>query len=480
MGEGQVPGLWAPQRRALTTGLVLTITFVASEALAVITVMPVVARDLGGLRLYGWVFSGFMLGSVVGIVAAGREADRRGPAVPFVAGVVLFGSGLAVAGLAPSMGVLVAGRVLQGLGAGAVPAVAYVAIGRSLPAALRARMMAVLSTAWVAPGLAGPAISAEVARLFGWRWVFLGLLPVVAVAGSIAVPALIRLGPPAASQAQQHRLTDGLRTAAGATMILGGLSLAAGSGAARSGAARSAAIAAGLVLIAAGGAAGLPALRRLVPAGTLAGRPGLPATIASRGLLTFAFFGADAYVTLAVTAVRHRSPVVAGLAITGATVAWTAGAWVQARLSDVWEGRRLVRIGLVIILAGIAGMVLVLQPAVPVAEGLAAWTVAGLGMGLAYAPLSLMMLQKALPGQEGQASASLNLTDVLGTAVGIGVGGAAVAAAAGSDLRLGITAAFAAAAAVALVALAFTSRLPAGTGSAPPPVAEPVPVRLPD
>ena len=73
-----MPGLWAPQRRALTVGLVLTITFVASEALAVVTVMPVVARDLGGLRLYGWVFSGFMLGSVVGIVAAGREADRRG------------------------------------------------------------------------------------------------------------------------------------------------------------------------------------------------------------------------------------------------------------------------------------------------------------------------------------------------------------------------------------------------------------------
>src|ERR1700755_894337 len=85
-GEGRAPGLWAPQRRALTTGLVLTITFVASEALAVVTVMPVVARDLGGLRLYGWVFSGFMLGSVVGIVAAGREADRRGPAVPFRAG----------------------------------------------------------------------------------------------------------------------------------------------------------------------------------------------------------------------------------------------------------------------------------------------------------------------------------------------------------------------------------------------------------
>src|SRR5690242_4257124 len=130
MGEGRTGGLWAAQTRALTVGLVLTISFVASEALAVVTVLPVVARDLGGLRLYGWVFSAFMLGSVVGIVAAGREADRRGPAIPFVAAVILFGSGLAIAGLAPSMDVLVTGRVLEGLGAGPGPSGAYVRIGR--------------------------------------------------------------------------------------------------------------------------------------------------------------------------------------------------------------------------------------------------------------------------------------------------------------------------------------------------------------
>jgi MFS family permease len=462
MSQGQERGLWAPQRRALTAGLILTITFVASEALAVVTVMPVVARDLGGLRLYGWVFSGFMLGSVVGIVTAGREADRRGPAVPFVAGVLLFGAGLAVAGSAPSMGVLVAGRVLQGIGAGAVPAVAYASIGRSLTGSLRARMMAVMSTAWVAPGLAGPALSAEVAHLFGWRWVFLGLLPLVAVAGSLAVPALVRLGPPEAAKAQEHRLIDGVRTATGTALLLGGLTLAAGSGA----------VLAGLAVIAAGVLVGLPALRRLVPAGTLTARPGLPATILSRGLLTFTFFGADAYVTLTITVVRHRSTVFAGLAVTGATLAWTAGSWAQARLSDSWEGRRLVRTGLLVVLAGIAGMVLVLQPGVPVAAALAAWTVAGGGMGLAYAPLSLLMLREAPPGQEGRASASLNLTDVLGTAIGIGVGGAAVAAESGPELHLGVTAAFAAAAAMGIVALVVTRRLPAGPTSALPAVTE--------
>jgi MFS family permease len=478
VSEGRVRGLWAPPTRGLTAGLVLSITFVASEALAVVTVMPLVAQDLGGLHLYGWVFSAFMLGSVVGIVAAGREADRRGPAIPFVAGLVLFGAGLAVAGLAPSMDVLVAGRVLQGLGAGAVPSVAYAAIGRSFPGPLQARMMAVLSTAWVVPGLAGPAVAAEVAHVFGWRWVFLGLLPVVAVAGAIAVPALVRLGPPGAGPVQERQVIHGIVVAAGATMILAGLTLIAGSGTPAAGRAISTA-AAGAALIVAGVAAGLPALRRLVPAGTLTARPGLPATILSRGLLTFTFFGADAYVTLAITAVRHRSPLVAGIAVTGATLGWTAGAWVQARLSEAWPGRRFVRIGLVIVLAGIAGMVLVLQPHVPVAVGLVAWTVAGLGMGLAYAPLSLMMLRHAPPGREGRASASLNLADVLGTALGIGVGGAAVAAGAGRNLPLGIAAAFAASAAVGVVALMVTRRLPAGTTSSPPPVPQRAPTQVP-
>src|SRR3984957_13512781 len=110
MAEGQRDGLLAAQRRALVVGLVLTVTFVASEALAVVTIMPVVARDLGGLSLYGWVFSAFMLGSVVGIVTAGKQADRAGPARPFLAGVALFSAGLLIAGLAPNMPVLIVGR----------------------------------------------------------------------------------------------------------------------------------------------------------------------------------------------------------------------------------------------------------------------------------------------------------------------------------------------------------------------------------
>jgi MFS family permease len=447
-------GLWAPQRRALTTGLVLTITFIASEALAVVTVMPLVARDLHGLSLYGWVFSTFMLGSLVGIVVAGRDADRHGPGRPYVAGVALFVAGLLLAGLAPSMPVLVAGRLLQGMGAGAVPAIAYVTIGRSLPPALQPRMMAMLSTAWVVPGIFGPSAAAAVAHLLGWRWVFLGLVPIVGVTALLALPALVRLGRPAHVPVEEHKVLDALRTAAGAALVLGAL------------ASSQPLVGAGLGVL--GALVGGPALRRLLPPTTLRAGRGLPATILSRGLLTFAFFGTDAYVTLTVATVRHHSTAAAGLVVTTCTLAWTAGSWVQARLNARWEGARLVRTGFVGVLAGIVGMAAQLVSGVPLVEAFVAWGVGGFAMGLAYAPTSLMMLRAAPAGREGWASASLNLADTLGIAVGIGVGGAAVAAVARSHdaVGLGVAVAFLAAGVAGVVGVLITPRLPRTIGSA--------------
>ena len=182
--------LWSPDRRALTVGLVLTITLVAFEALAVSTVMPIAARELGGLELYGWVFSAFFLGSLIGIVVVGGLIDRRGLALPFAAGLSLFGAGLLIGGLAPSMQVLVLARFIQGLGAGTIQPIAYTAIARTLPESLRPRMFATLSTAWVVPGLIGPAIAGTIGELVGWRYVFLGLLPLIGIAGALTLGAL--------------------------------------------------------------------------------------------------------------------------------------------------------------------------------------------------------------------------------------------------------------------------------------------------
>jgi MFS family permease len=415
----------------------------------------VVSDDLGGLGLYGWVFSGFFLGSLLGIVLAGWAADRRGTRVPFAAGLALFAVGLVVGGTAPSMAVLVVGRVLQGAGAGVIPAVAYATVARSYPPDLRPRVFAVFSTAWVVPGLVGPAAASGIEHASSWRVVFLALLPLVALAAILALPVLSDRGRAGAGNGAadadpdpDDRRRNAVVLVAGVALVLGGLG------------AHQVPLAVGLVVVGAIPAAW--AFIRLVPMGTVRLRPGLPAAVAARGVLTFAFFGADAYVSLAVTDGHDASTWIAGLALTGATLAWTTGAWIQQRVVLRRGPRWLVQRGFAVIAVGIAVLALALRPGVPVAATVVAWTIAGFGMGLSYAPISVTVLGTAEPGQEGRASASLQLTDVLGVSLGTGLGGVFVALGDGRGWATSssLTLAFAMTLAVAAAGVAAAGRLP--------------------
>ncbi len=436
-----VAELFTPARRSLTIGLVSTITLVAFEALAISTIMPTVEAELGQIELLGWVFSGFFLGNLIGIVVVGGLIDRASLTRLFTVALGLFAVGLLVGGLAPSMPVLVAGRVLQGLGGGAIPPVAYVAIGRSMPDRLRPRMFALLSTAWVVPGLMGPWIAANVAVAFNWRVVFLGLLPLLVGAGLIALAGL-RTVPTAdeAAAAQGHKGASETEHAAAAATArrLPYALLLAGGGALLDvgftivgpvtvagvvvppGVLTVASVAAGLMLL-------VPAFRHLTPVGTLRMVRGLPATILLRGMLTFSFFAVDAYVPLTLQRVRGLDPQQAGLALTAATLTWTAGSWIQARTNERLGIRRLVGAGFVVVAIGLATFGLVFVPSAPLVLAVGGFAVAGGGMGLGYGTLAIAVLRVAAPGAEGEATSSLQLSDVLGTAIGTGLGGALVA-----------------------------------------------------
>lgn len=479
--------MWAPARRRLTLGLALTITLVAFESLAISTVMPVVADDLGGLGLYGWVFSGFFLGNLLGIVTAGQSADARGTAFPFAVGLALFTVGLLVGGLAPSMPVLVAARVVQGIGAGAIPAVAYTTVGRMYPAALRPRLFAVFSSAWVVPGLIGPAASGAIEHAATWRAVFLALLPFVALAAAMTIPVLSRTVGDGATRGSDAGAVngEGLAPAVEGTGSVGGQGVAPaleGPGSRPAGVATDRrrdglvlTLGAAAVLVALSGpplvvaalllGVGAPvaarAFLRLVPPGTMRLAPGVPAAVLVRGILTFAFFGTDAYVSLTFQEVRDRATWVAGVALTAATIAWTTAAWVQERLVHRVGPRRLVTIGFGLLAVGIAGMQGALGP-LPVPLAIAVWALAGGGIGLSYSPLSVTVLGLAEPGREGAASSSLQLSDVLGVALGAGTGGALVALseAQGWALRSALEITFVITMAVAIAGIAAARRLP--------------------
>lgn len=444
--------VWDRTHARLTIGLLLTISITAFEALAVATVLPATAADLGGaadLGWYGWVFSGFMLANLVGIPAAGILADRGGPARPFVVGCILFAFGLFIAGMAPSMPVVVAGRIAQGFGAGALSSVAYVAVARGYDAPDQPRMLALLATAWVVPGLLGPSAAAALAHQLGWRSVFLLLVPVTAVAAVLAVQGLRDL---ASSSAKSDRASQRarMRTA---------LQLALGAGIALLGA-ESHALLPALACAIAGVAIGFPALRRLLPAGTLSARPGVPAALAVKGLVTFAFFGAETFLPLALTSVRGASLAMAGVALTAGTLAWTSGAWIQERLVARVDRVVLVRWGLALTAVAIAGAGCVLVAPAPAAIAVASWAIAGLGIGLAYSTTTLIVFEGSVAGGEGAAASALQLANVLGVAFGTGVGGAVlgVATALGHSQTLAIAAIDALMLAAALVGLAVAAR----------------------
>jgi MFS family permease len=460
-------GLFSAGHRALTIGLVLTITLVAFEALAVSTIMPIVARDLGRLELYGWVFTAFMLGSLIGIIGAGGLIDRRGLALPFALGLGLFAVGLVGGGLASSMEMLVGARFLQGLGAGTIQPIAYVAIGRSLSERQRPRMFAMLSTAWVLPGVLGPAIAGVVAELAGWRIVFLGLLPLIAVAALLALPAVARVVGPASGGADsaEHAAAVSLRQRLPLALVL-----AAGTGILLTGlGSEEPPLVVGLTLI--GLLMATPALVRLTPRGTLRAARGVPTAVLIRGVSTFAFFAVDAYVALALVEWRGLSVVEAGISLTAATVTWTAGSWVQARASQRIPPDRFITVGLAILTVG-----LVLAPEVPAWIAVPTIALAGLGMGLAYSPMALIVLKMAAPGAQGAASSALSLSDSLGTALGTGLTGAFVALTVrgGEGPAPGLAAGIGVAAAVAALGVALSPRLrPTPASAAIPAGAQP-------
>ena len=160
MTTSSAAGVFDRAHRRTTVGLLMLVTFVAFEAMAVGTAMPTAVAELDGLAWYGWPFSAFLVASVVGMVLGG---DARRPARPARRAAVRASPssrpGCSLAGLAGHMALFVAGRAVQGLGGGVIGRPALRDRGPGLRAGLRPRLFGAFSTAWVLPALIGPLVA---------------------------------------------------------------------------------------------------------------------------------------------------------------------------------------------------------------------------------------------------------------------------------------------------------------------------------
>ncbi|QQP99395.1 MFS transporter [Lysobacter enzymogenes] len=441
-------GLFAPRYRGLTAGAVALVSLVGFEALAVTTAMPTVARALDGLPLYALAFAGTLAASVVGMVAAGRWADARGPAAPLRHGIAWFALGLVVAGLAPAMGWLVAGRVIQGFGGGLISVALYVVVGRVYPPALRVKIFAAFAAAWVLPAIVGPAISGAIVEHFGWRWVFLAVPAVAALAACWVLPALRGLGPVA--QAEPARRGDALRLPWALLATASLLALHYG-GQQRGWSA--------LAWLLPAAAALMLAASQLLPRGALRAARGLPTVVSLRGIAAGAYFLTEAYIPLLLSSERGLSPTWAGAALTLGAIGWSSGSWLRGRDAQPRRPWRYLQAGMAMIALGVATIAAMALLRAPVALGIAGWIVAGLGMGLIYPTLSVLMLELSPPQEQGRNSSALHLGDAIYTAAALAAGGSLFAALLARSHTLAYVCGFAIALALALLGLALAARV---------------------
>ncbi len=401
------------RKRALLLGSVLAVTLHAFDELSVVTALPVIVADLGGRHLYGSAFFSYVLASIVGLVGAGWLATRYGPRRPLGWGLAVFAFGLALAACAPSMAVVVVARAFQGLGGGILNTVVLVIVNRTFENAERPRVMAWMATAWVVPSLLAPAVAGAVAEAYGWRWVFGGLLPLVAIAAGLAMPAIRSLGGSTPDRSFISEASGGIRLAIGLGLMLSGL-------------AQQMTIWT-LCAVVAGAAIALPALARILPAGFLRAAPIVPAAMATKFLLAFAFFGTEGFLPLALTEIHGTTASFAGLSLTTAALSWSAAAQLQARLADRFSSRSLCALGCSIVALSIASLYPVLDPDVTPAVALVAWAFAGAGMGIAYNTITTTAMAYSPKGKEGTLSTSLGVADAVGISLGTGLAGALVA-----------------------------------------------------
>jgi EmrB/QacA subfamily drug resistance transporter len=160
------------ERRLVTLALFVATFLVALDTSVVSTAMPTVIGQIGGIQLYGWVFSAYLLSSTVSMPIYGKLADLFGRKPVLLFGTSLFLVGSMLCGQSQSMEQLIAFRLLQGLGAGGMLPITTTVLGDIFPLEQRARITGLFSTVWGVSGLLGPAVGGFLTEHVSWRWVF--------------------------------------------------------------------------------------------------------------------------------------------------------------------------------------------------------------------------------------------------------------------------------------------------------------------
>jgi EmrB/QacA subfamily drug resistance transporter len=404
--------------RALTTvGVLLGTALAALEMTIVGAAMPTIIARLGGLGLYSWVFSAYLLTSTTTVPIYGRLADLYGRKPVFLVGTSLFLIGSMACGLAQSMVSLILCRALQGLGAGSIITLTTTIIGDLYTLEQRARIQGLFGSVWGIASVVGPYLGGLITDHFSWRWIFFVNVPVGLASGLLIATQLHeRL------ERRRHSL-DYLGTAAMSLGVAALLVALLRTGEGRAGMT--------LALPCYGASAALLAL--FLAQQKRAAEPLLPLSLfriplvslscAAGFLLSATLFGLTSYLPLYAQGVLDGRALDAGRVLMPMAVVWPLGSTLGGRLILRLGYRASVLVGTTLALLGTLSLN-ILRPGSPQWHAMPPMAIVGLGMGFSVTGFIIAVQNAVGWEQRGLATGTAQFCRSIGGTVGVGILGA--------------------------------------------------------
>jgi MFS family permease len=415
--------LWSwPYRRTSAVVAGGVVLYSTNEFLT-ISMLPSTINEIGGERIYAWVTTLYLVGSVVAAATVNTALHRIGAAIAYLLGFAVLGVGSLVCAAAPNMEVLLAGRFLQGLAGGLLCGLSFAVINAVLPRYLWSRASAMVAATWGVGALLGPALGGLFAQFGAWRWAF-GLLATLSVAMAVLAPGVLSVD----SGEQEHDRASA-RIPLPSVILLGASALAVSVASLP----RNTLATAGLLVLGALLVAAFLVVDRRMPTAVL------PASVYGFGPLKWVYLTlgllvaatkVDLYVPLFGQRLAHLGPIVAGLLGAALSLGWTISGLGSGSLNKtrtivgvVMAAPLVMAIGLA--LAG-AAHVQGATAGVVILCALALLAV-GVGIGAAWPHLSAWAMSDVDDPAEGAAAATaINSVQLIFGAFGAGLAGVVV------------------------------------------------------
>ncbi len=417
----------------LGTSVVLAggVALYATNEFLTISLLPNTVAEIGGSRLYAWVTTLYLVGSVVAATMVSPMLLRVGARFSYLTGLAVFGVASLVCGIAPNMEILIAGRALQGVAGGLLAGLGYAVINAALPHSLWTRGAALVSAMWGVATVVGPAMGGLFAQFGLWRWAFVAMAMLTALMATLVPIAL------AAVRVDPSGATPKMKVPVWSLLLLGAAALAVSVAQlphnvmATAGLLAAATVLLGVFLI-----VDWRMRAAVLPPSAFGSGPLKWIYLTMAVLMVGAMV--DTYVPLFGQRLAHLTPVAAGFLGAALAVGWTASEIVSASLDSPRAIGRVIAAAPVVMAAGLALGALTQRDNAPIGI-VVLWAlallVAGIGIGMAWPHLSVRAMDSVDdPAEGGAAAAAINTVQLISAAFGAGVAGVVVNTAAGGDV----------------------------------------------